>query len=786
MKDKNIQEIDFDGLINVHPDDIKPLLEIRQGGPLNTDLQNKSLKKLFSLDMFKNAKIDVSEGTNGAIVKFIVEENYYLRTVIFRGNDNISTEDLKKVISFTDSSYYTENKAAKSIAAIQKKYIDDGFRDVSVVINLKPVDVKKQTFDIEFKVTTGRKIVVEKINISGNNNVKTDEIKSVMKTKIVFFIFIDGVLKQKDFDYDREVILQLYGQKGYIDAQIKDFSWSIQELGTDKHKAIVVNLSLVEGEKYKTGKITITGNTLFTTPELQGLVDLKEGEIYDKVKMDNVRLRIFNRYSDDGHLYANISLLMNKDTTNRIVDSQLVIVEGQRTHIEHISVSGNTKTKLKVITRELEYQEGELYIQWKVKRSYERLMQTQFFDDVKPDYLPGDAEGLIDLDMSVQEARTGIVTFGVGYGTVSGFNLAGQISERNLGGEGRALTLRATVGTTADSAGISYEEPYLFDQPIFADVSLGYSLNLIQNVPADSSGTGYIDYTNINYIQNPNAGLGVYISSNEYWQQSFSLGLSLRRNLPDYWSVTGGVGTIVYQDFGANFSNPLIYTSQWETNTELEYALSAGWLFKNYLSLGFTRNSTDNPLRPLYGSIFNLSVTYYGGIMGGYAQFLKPTVSYAQYLSIPNPVDRLVLVLYGEADLLTPQFNQAYTYDYSDMLYFDGTYRLRGWGNLSTRGLSTIYWSGELRYEIYDPVWGVFFYDMGNIFQTYNGIAPFSPDGYLFSFGIGIQVNIMGLPIRVYVARRGEYNSYTQSFQLDTDNNVFDQLEPVLSIQGIF
>jgi|GEM_PF-1402447 len=786
MNDKIIQEIQFEGLINVHAEDIKPLLDIRKGGPIDAVSLNKSLKKLFSLDMFKDAKVDVSESTNGLIVKFIVVENYYIRGVLFTGNDDISSDDLKKVISFTDYSYYTENKVAKSIIAIQKKYLDDGFRDATVTTVLRPINVKMQTYDLEFKIKAGKKIVVEQINVSGNDNVKADEIKSVMKTKQVFFIFIDGVLREKDFEKDKDEILKLYGQKGYIDASLTELSWSIQELGSDKHKAIVVNIVVSEGQRYKTGKITITGNTLFTTDELLGLVDLREGEIYDKVKMDNVRLKIFNKYSDNGHLYANISLLLNKDVTNLVVDSQLVIVEGQRTHIEHVTVSGNTKTQAKVIKREFEYQEGELYVQWKVRRTYERLMQLQFFDEVKPEYFPGSAEGLIDLDMNVKEARTGIVTFGVGYGTVSGFNMAGQISEKNLEGTGRQVSLRASVGQYSDGVAISFEEPWLFDQPIFADITLGYSLNEVMNVPADSTGTGYIDGTNINYIQNPTEAIGIYVSSNTYWQQSISLGLVLRRNLPDYWSVSTGVGTTIYEDFGANFSTPLIFTSQWQTNTELEYALQAGWLFKNYISLGFNRNSTDHPLRPLYGSIFNIGASYYGGIMGGYSQFIKPSVSYAFYQSIPVPFDRVVLALYGDAEFMTPQFDGSYVYDFSDMLWFDGTYQLRGWGNLSTRGLSKLYYSGELRFELYDPVWGVFFYDMGNLYQTYNGMTPFLPNGYLFSFGVGIQVNIMGLPIRIYIARRGEYNSSLQSFVLDQDQNLFDQLQPVLSIQGVF
>ncbi len=785
-----IQQIKFEGLINGHAEDLKPLIDLKEGGKYNEASLNTSLKKLYSLDMFKDVKADITNGTNGLIITFLVEENYYLKTVDFQGNDEISSDELKKVISFTDYSYYSESKAAKSIAAIEKKYVEDGFREVTVSQKLNVVDVKKQTFNLVFKVTPGRRIVVEKIDVSGNENVKADEIRSVMKTKTVFFIFVTGALKEDEFEKDKEEVTKLYQQKGYIDVTFKDFSWKVTNLGDDKHKAIVVNIDVAEGPQYRTGKISITGNTLFTTAELQKFIDLKQGDIYDKVKMDNTRLKIFNKYSDDGHLYANVSLLMNRTATNRMIDSELVIVEGPRTHIEHISVSGNTKTETKVITRELDFHEGEQYVQWKVRTAYERLMNLQYFNDVKPVFLPGSAEGLIDLDLNVEEARTGIITFGVGYGTVSLFNLSGQIAEKNLFGTGRDITLKATVGQTAQGASISYQEPWLFDLPYFAGITFSYMRQEIIDVPADTAGNGFIDGTNINYIENPSNSIGIYVSSNSYWVDQWALGGSLGRRLPDYWQVDAGIGTIFYRDYGANFNNPLIFTDHWDTNFQLENALTSGFLFKNYLSLGFTRNSTDHPLRPLYGSIFNANINYYGGVMGGYAQFLRPAISYSWYW---NPVWRIVLALYGDAEFMIPQYGWSYksgqsdyVYDFSDMLWFDGVYQLRGWNNLSIRGLSKAYYSGEIRFEIYDPVWGVLFYDLGNLYQTYNGFAPFSPDGYLFSFGIGIQVNIMGLPIRIYIARKGEWDPDRRSFVLDQDQNLFDNLTPVLSIQGVF
>ncbi len=484
-KDKKIQEIKFDGLINARPEELKQIIDIKEGDNYNSEMINKALKKLFFLDMFKNAKADIIEGTNGLIINFIVEENYYIRFVKFEGNDEVSSDDLLKVISFTQNSFFTDNKLNNSLIAIQNKYISEGFIDVIVTKKFVLVDVKKQTFDLVFNISPKKKIVVEKINITGCTNVKADEIKGIMKTKERFFIFVSGVLKEEDFNKDKQNVIDLYQHKGYIDVNINKFEWKIEQLEQDKHKAIVVYIDLTEGEVYKTGKISITGNTLFQTKELQALVDLKQGDVYDKVKMDKTRMDIYNKYSDNGHLYANVSLVMNKEITNKIIDSELIVSEGPRAHIESISISGNTKTLTSVIKREFYFEEGELYIQRKLRMTYETLMQLQYFSDIRFVPLPGSDEGLIDLDVTVEEARTGLITFGLGYGTESGFNVSAQISERNLFGTGRILSVKGNWGQKALGFEISFEEPWLFDEPLYAGISIGYSRYLIENIPAD-------------------------------------------------------------------------------------------------------------------------------------------------------------------------------------------------------------------------------------------------------------------------------------------------------------
>ncbi len=160
------------------------------------------------------------------------------------------------------------------------------------------------------------------------------------------------------------------------------------------------------------------------------------------------------------------------------------------------------------------------------------------------------------------------------------------------------------------------------------------------------------------------------------------------------------------------------------------------------------------------------------------------TFSFTHYQSL---FWKFVLALHTSQGFIFNQFDGRLDVDYVDQYYYDGVYNLRGWlGAASGYGNSKFYFSSELRFPIYDPIWGVFFYDMGNLWATYNGWAPFEPEGYRFSFGLGVQINIPMLPIRFYLARRGFYDMYENRFRLTKGDGLFDEISPVISIQGLF
>ncbi len=815
FKNPKVIGIKFIGLTNTYPDEVKKLLGIKEGDIVTESIINDSLKNIFSLDLFSDSKIEVTELSNGLILTYVVKENEFIRTIKYEGNKSLRKDDLDKEIDFTENSYFTSAKLNRSIIAIQKKFEDEGFIDTKVTNSLKLINTNKNIYDLIFQVTEGKKIVIERIKITGNKTLKESDIKGVMKTKEKFLIFESGVLKEEEFEKDKDNIIMLYQHNGFMDVTVNIYKWKIEELGNNKHKGIVIYLDLTEGDKYFVGDITIKGNSIYTTNDLYTVVDMKKGEIYDKVKMDMIRYNMYQKYSDSGHLYANVSPVLTKSTNiyttninkistnieSMVIDTELIITEGSRSHIEHITISGNTKTKANVIRREFEFKEGEIFVHHKVMVTLDRLNALQYFSDVKPNVLPGSAEGLVNIDIAVEEQRTGIVTFGLGYGTVSGFYATAQIAENNLLGTGRKVSIQGTYGQLQQGLSTSFTEPWLFDDPTSITVNLGFNRYVNQNIEADSSGNGYIDGTNFSYIDNPNEDITNYTNvNNVFYQNSLSLGFNIARRFFTYWTGSAGYYTSINWYYGATFNNPLIFDigqNKWVTNTTLiSYLSNTNGIFKNDLALSATRDTTDNPLNQTRGSVFKTTLYYYGGLVGGAINFIKPGISYDIYY---NPFWKIVLAAHISTELCLPQFsinfnpftintNNFNPDNINDLEWFDGLYEMRGWQGNNFRGQGKAFYSGELRFQIYGKeLWGAFFYDMGNVWGNYYEVAPFNPVGYIYSFGVGIKINIPMIPIRFYLARTGYYDQNLQRFQfMGGSQNLFWDLQPVFTIQGLF
>ncbi|MFN4244889.1 MAG: outer membrane protein assembly factor BamA, partial [Brevinematia bacterium] len=667
-------------------------------------------------------------------------------------------------------------KIYASIFAIKQKYREEGLLDVEVRHKFSKEDNK---LVLVFDISEGPKSIVKSIKFIGVSNVSEGDLKGIMDTKEeVKFIGLPinrGYFDPDKLSKDMDKIKYFYQMKGFIDAKITLTNITISNYYDSSsnliEKHVYVSITLEEGEKYYFRNVSISSNLrVFSSNEILNKFPLIKGDVFAQDKIDKWIYSVNRLYWDRGYIFAKVDKKVVKDDAYKFVDLVVEIYEGDIGHIGNIIIVGNTYTKSYVIERELEVTEGEIFTVYKLQRSIERLNMTQYFEKVEWEVKEGDAEGIMDLIFKVKEGRTGIISLSAGYGSVSGFTMGGSISHINLFGTGKKIQGKIDVGQNQQGINLSFTEPYISDSNIGLSISIYFYNTLIQNIYVDEDNDALPESTN-----------------GSYWQTRLGLGVNLPFRFASYYSL--GFGYSIYSTIthDKNFNNP--YSQDVAKELSLTYVDNWWEVYrgklKSMLSFNFTFDSRNNPLVPSKGVNGGVYFDYVGHLIGGFFRFLKLSGNFSFYQAIPIVNEyNLVWVLYTTHGVILPQLDGSLEYETMDLFWFDGYYELRGWGGYGIRGKAKSFYSTELRFPISgNELWGTLFFDIGSSFDDVI-LYTTSLDKYYGSFGIGVMINIPGLPIRIYLARQLKFQDNVPKLYIS--DQFFNNWQFVFAIQGLF
>ncbi|MGD9241957.1 MAG: outer membrane protein assembly factor BamA, partial [Desulfobacterales bacterium] len=279
-----------------------------------------------------------------------------------------------------------------------------------------------------------------------------------------FFSFItdSGDLKKEDLDQDVSRLEAYYQNQGYIRAKVGEPQIEYMEDGID------VTIRIEEGPKYEVGTIDVNGDLIFPREVLLDKIKLRTGEFYSRTVLRDDLLALSDLYSDEGYAFADITPLIDENAEKLVVNITYQFDKGQQVYFEEITIAGNSKTRDKVIRRQLEVYEQGLFSGSRLKRSVRNLNRLDYFQDVKVNTVKGSADDKMLLKIDVEEKSTGQFSVGGGYSNTQKVFVVGSISQRNLFGRGQILTLQAEAGSVDQRYQLSFTEPWLFDIPLSA------------------------------------------------------------------------------------------------------------------------------------------------------------------------------------------------------------------------------------------------------------------------------------------------------------------------------
>lgn len=458
---QTITAIQVEGNNRIEADAVKRVIKSREGDVFKAQPLTRDLKKIYAMGYFDDVRVEAHSVPGGKAVVFKVLEKPTIRNIAFRGNKKFKDKKLKENLTLRTGSILNIFKIQSNLAIIQDMYRDKNYHHVQVTY--KTIELKNNQADLEFKIVEGDRSRIENILFDGNEVYPDNRLKKLVETSEAWFLsFIteDGDLDRGKLKQDVALLTSFYHNNGYINARVGEPEVIFTEEGID------VTFKIEEGPRYKVGKVNLIGE--FVVPEnlLKAVIQLYNQEFFSKAVMRQDILLITDLYADAGYAYAEVIPLVERRDEELLVEVTYDIKKGPLVYYEKIIISGNTKTRDKVIRRELQVHEKELYSGKKMKRGIRNLYYLDFFEDIQVDTPKGSADDQMIMKINVKEKDTGTFSVGGGYSSVENVYFNASIAQRNLFGRGQTLKFEAQVGGRTQKFNLSFTEPWLFDIPL--------------------------------------------------------------------------------------------------------------------------------------------------------------------------------------------------------------------------------------------------------------------------------------------------------------------------------
>ena len=692
--------IEVQGNKRIETSTILAKIKTREGEVFSPAMIREDIKALYQLGHFEDVQVRTEGFENGLKVIFFIKEKPLIREITFEGNDELTTEKLKEILTLLPRTAYNVQLINDNAEKIRLKYQDEGFYDAVVV----PVVTELRGGDrnVVFHIEEGKKVRLQEVVITGNKAISSKEIKAALKNQERwFFSFLDrsGTLRTEELKDDLETIRNLYYNKGYIQVVVDDpviepetytfrecYFWGPRKTFTRKSE-LVIRIKIKEGDQFRVGSIAVKGNELISDAALAKEIKLTKGDVFNRDMLRQDVGRIMDRYDSIARPFANVIPQFNIDQEKRTVAIQIDIQEGGEVRIGRIDITGNSKTRDKVIRREMRLEEGDLYSKKALKRSYERINNLNFFESVELVPERRKQEPIMDFDVKVKEKLTGTFSIGGGYSSVDKLMAIAEVTQGNLGGRGQLLKFKTQWGKVSQLFMLSFMEPYLFDIPLWGKVDV--------------------------YKQSQDY--------NGYWLKTNGFALSAGKSFGEYVSTS----------LRFSYDNSLVADISTVPAFALQRQLDiyGDRISTNALTWSVSRDSRDYYLDPKTGSRNSIYVEYAGGPLGGDPNFVKTAVDSAWYF--PAFWDT-VFMLRGRVGYVESLIDKPVPL--GERFFVGGPTTLRGfrYGTAGPVDAALNLWGGnrELIYNIEYTfpivpaarLKGVIFYDIGKAFDNYETV----------------------------------------------------------------
>ena len=718
-------DVEYTGPATISRERILAQMRTKVGQPYSNEVVQEDIKALYKTGYIRNVRIFAQPQSDGVKVTVAVQTRAVIREIEITGAQTIKAKRLRKEIKVKLNQAVDEQQLEESRQKIIEIYQARGFTDVSVDFRIDPIDEKRGTARVVFTVNEGVKGAVSQVRFEGNAHISQKALRKEMKTRgrtLIHFADKSGRLDEVQLEQDLDKIREYYQNHGYIDVEIKE----VRKERTAKGP-MIITIVISEGPQYHVRKLTVSGYEATNEERIRKLLKMKEGSVYSPKELRDDAKAVADAYGSGGY----VDLVITPEGTpagTGLIDVHYNIEEGVRSFVNRVNIEGNTRTKDKVLRREVLVAPGDVFNTVRVDTTKKRLENLGYFAKVETYPEETDIPGRKDLTILVQEKRTGSLSFGGGFSTVD--KLVGfiELTQGNFDllnwpsftGGGQKFRLRLQYGTERKDFILTLTEPYFLDRRLAL--------------------TGQAFYTEANYL------------SSEYDQRNYGFTFEMRKPLNAY----------MYSSLGYTLQDIDIFNVSASASEFIQTQKGSSVESKIFGSLVF--DSRDNPLLSRRGQRFTFTPFISGGFLGGDIQNYALDVEGSQYFHLPWDT---ILLINGEIATVS-QWGSGDDVPIFERLFLGGSNNLRGFpfrevgpqdkNGEPIGGKSMARATLEWTFPIVEKARGAIFYDTGFV----------NSDAWSFGFnhlasdiGVGIRLDLPIGPLRLdygYPVMRDGYN----------------------------
>jgi outer membrane protein insertion porin family len=688
-----IERIEFRGNRRYPSSTLRARIFTRPGDAYDENALERDYMALWNTGFFDDIRLEATDLPDGnKLITFFVREKKLIQSMSFKGLSTVSESDVldrfkeAKVPLAIESAY--DPVVIKRAEVVMEELLAEHGRQFATV-RARTRNIPPNSVALTFVVVEGPKVQVGTIKFQGNTVFSSLRLIRAMKYSRPlgappFFYLFHRTYDKDKVDADLEKIRELYQEHGYFFALPQEPKTKMVDterplplilFGRGRGKRVDITIPIEEGDQYRLGKFVIRGNKLFKTDVMQRVLGMKTGDIFNATKLRKSLENYKKIYGAYGYINFVADPDPEPDRKRHVVNLALDFHEGDQYFVHRITFSGNTKTRDKVIRRELLVDEGNVFNTELWDFSVLRVNQLGFFDPIKKEsweVTQNQQNHTVDINVKVKEKGRNSIGFSGGVSGLAGNFVGFNYATNNFLGLGETLSLEAQVGTFEKLYSFGFTEPYLLDRPIttgFTVFKSEYHFDELRQLAIATNGAFNpvaVSQTNpfaANIFQNFQQNSSGFTVFGSYPMRSHFRGFA-RVGLTYSYSVSS---VQAFSLASQAFYQALAF-GQFQGPNQLT------GITQSSVMPTFLYNTLNGDLAPTQGKFISAGLSFSGSVLGGNVNTISPVLEMKYFHPINN--HRNVLAFHLKAATISgfggrvpPPFSR---------FYMGGEYDIRG------------------------------------------------------------------------------------------------------------